>query len=501
MTVLLPRTPSTLRLSPGLQPPYCAPDPTSNPLWGWDHPYTGGGQHCVCWGRLAGQEMGRDWGEQQGSRGPIPRVASMSLVGVGVVQWPRPQWGTGWWGPQGRRARRLVSAAAGTEPRGAQLRDRWLAVQGAGWLPRPRPRCRTGLGTGTAGTRAGDLVFVQARRRPAGSADAQAAGSSRCPMRRPALPSRRPPPPMLLLLLSPWPVWAESSTAAATSGTPGTPYCPEACARAPGGLVNCSGRALPAVPSGLSRGVRALLLDHNRVRALPPGAFVGAGTLLRLDLRENGLRWVHARAFWSLGALQQLDLSDNLLEALAPGTFSPLRALRSLSLAGNRLARLEPAALGALPLLRALSLRDNQLSALAPGLLAGLPALHALHLRGNPWTCGCALRPLCSWLRRHPRPAPEAETLLCVLPGRQSLSPLTAFTDAAFSHCSQPLGPWDLAVVYVLGPVSFLASLAACLALGSALTACRTRRSRAGVLSRLRPSARDPGPPAASARA
>lgn len=211
---------------------------------------------------------------------------------------------------------------------------------------------------------------------------------------------------MLLLLLSPWPVWAESSTAAATSGTPGTLDCPEACARAPGGLVNCSGRALPAVPAGLSRGVRALLLDHNRVRALPPGAFVGAGTLLRLDLRENGLRWVHARAFWSLGALQQLDLSDNLLEALAPGTFSPLRALRSLSLAGNRLARLEPAALGALPLLRALSLRDNQLSALAPGLLAGLPALHALHLRGNPWTCGCALRQLCSWLRRHPRPAP-----------------------------------------------------------------------------------------------
>ncbi|XP_032722193.1 leucine-rich repeat-containing protein 26 [Lontra canadensis] len=320
-------------------------------------------------------------------------------------------------------------------------------------------------------------------------------------MRRPSFPSRRPPPPMLLLLLSPWPVWAESSTAAATSGTPGTPDCPEACTRAPGGLVNCSGRALPAVPAGLSRGVRALLLDHNRVRALPPGAFVGAGTLLRLDLRENGLRWVHARAFWSLGALQQLDLSDNLLEALAPGTFSPLRALRSLSLAGNRLARLEPAALRALPLLSALSLRDNQLSALAPGLLAGLPALHALHLRGNPWTCGCALRPLCSWLRRHPRSAPEAKTLLCVLPGRQSLSPLTALTDAAFSHCSQPLGPWDLAVVYVLGPVSFLASLAACLALGSALTACRTRRSRAGVLSRLRPRAGDPGAPAASARA
>uniref|UniRef100_A0A8P0SND8 Leucine rich repeat containing 26 n=2 Tax=Canis lupus familiaris TaxID=9615 RepID=A0A8P0SND8_CANLF len=311
-------------------------------------------------------------------------------------------------------------------------------------------------------------------------------------LRGPCFVSRWPPP-MLLLLLSPWPVWSQWSATATSSGTPGLPHCPEACACAPGGQANCSGRALPAVPAGLSRGLRALLLDHNRVRALPPGAFAGADTLLRLDLRENGLRWVHARAFWSLGALQQLDLSANQLEALAPGTFSPLSALRSLSLAGNRLARLESAALGVLPLLNALDLRDNELAALAPGLLAGLPALHALHLRGNPWACGCALRPLCSWLRRHPRPAPEAETLLCVLPGRLTLSPLTAFSDAAFSHCAQPLAPRDLAVVYALGPVSFLASLAACLALGSMLTACRTRRHCATALGWLK-GPRDPGP-------
>lgn len=217
-------------------------------------------------------------------------------------------------------------------------------------------------------------------------------------------------PPLWLLLLSPWPVRAPAPAAATPTGTPmgspGSPACPEACACAPGGQVNCSGRALSEVPDGLSPRARDLLLDRNCVRALPPGAFASAGALLRLDLRDNGLRRVHARAFWGLGALQRLDLGANQLEALAPGTFSALRALRSLSLAGNRLARLEPAALGALPLLRALSLRDNELSALAPGLLAGLPALRALRLRGNPWACGCALRPLCAWLRAHPRPAP-----------------------------------------------------------------------------------------------
>lgn len=283
-------------------------------------------------------------------------------------------------------------------------------------------------------------------------------------------------------------------------GTPGSRACPGACACAPGGQVNCSGRELSEVPDGLSPRARDLLLDRNRVHTLPPGAFVRAGALLRLDLRENGLRWVHARAFWGLGALQQLDLGANQLQALAPGTFTPLRALRNLSLAGNRLARLEPAALGALPLLRALSLRDNELSALEPGLLAGLPALRALRLRGNPWACGCALRPLCAWLRGHPLPAPEAETLLCVSPGRLTLSPLTAFPDAAFSHCAQPLAPRDLVVIYVLGPLSFLASLAACLALGLVVTACKGRRQRAFARPPRRPLNPSPrgAPPADS---
>uniref|UniRef100_A0A8C5LD40 Leucine rich repeat containing 26 n=1 Tax=Jaculus jaculus TaxID=51337 RepID=A0A8C5LD40_JACJA len=320
----------------------------------------------------------------------------------------------------------------------------------------------------------------------------------------------RPSPLLSLLLLLLLPLrsgWAQAPTGTTLWGSPGGPDCPEACACIPGGQANCSALALPAVPAGLSRRVRALLLDHNRVCALPPGAFAGAGALLFLDLRENGLRSVHGRAFWGLGALQWLDLSANQLEALAPGTFVPLRALRSLSLASNRLAQLEPATLGALPLLRALSLQDNALSALAPGLLDGLPALDALRLRGNPWTCGCALRPLCTWLRRHPRPESEAKTLLCVSPRRQTLSPLTAFSDAAFRHCVQPLAARDLAVIYAVGPVSFLASLATCLALGSVLTACRARRRRHRTLMRRSPRkapepegppSTDPGSPAAA---
>ncbi|XP_008829442.1 leucine-rich repeat-containing protein 26 [Nannospalax galili] len=319
--------------------------------------------------------------------------------------------------------------------------------------------------------------------------------------------SRRQPILSLLLLLLRR-IWAQEPAGTAPSTPPVVPECPEACTCTPGGMINCSALALPAVPAGLSWRIRVLLLDHNRMSTLPPGAFAGAGALLCLDLRENRLQSVHARAFWGLGMLQSLDLSANQLEALSPGTFAPLRALRSLSLAGNRLALLEPSALGALPLLRALSLQDNSLSALAPDLLDGLPALDMLSLRGNPWACGCALRPLCSWLRKHPRPASETETLLCVSPRHQTLSLLTAFPDAAFRHCAQPLTVRDLAVVYALGPVSFLASLATCLALGSVLTACGARRRRLRSAVRRLPrrppdpetpaSLADPGSPAAA---
>lgn len=99
--------------------------------------------------------------------------------------------------------------------------------------------------------------------------------------------------------------------------------------------------------------------------------------------------------------------------------------------------------------------------------------------------------------------------LLCVSPGLQTLSPLTAFPDVAFRHCVQSLAPRDLVVVYMLGPASFLASLATCLALGSVLTAWRARRQRAAARRPRRPplnlglgeaSPADPGSPAATAQ-
>ncbi|XP_004714534.2 leucine-rich repeat-containing protein 26 [Echinops telfairi] len=299
----------------------------------------------------------------------------------------------------------------------------------------------------------------------------------------------------LLLLLSLSLAWAQMRPATASLRPPGDPVCPESCTCQPSDQANCSALVLLAVPTGLSWRLHSLLLDRNRVRSLPPGAFQGASALLRLDLQENGLRAVHARAFWGLGTLQQLDLGSNQLEALAPGTFAPLRALRNLSLANNRLVRLEPATLGTLPLLRTLSLEDNSLDTLGPGLLATLPALRSLHLRGNPGACGCAQRSLCTWLSQHPR-GPEVEGLVCEAQRSLPISPLSAF-----NPCAQSPTLRDLAVIYVIGPFSFLASLATCLALGSVVTACRAHRRRRAAASRLpwRPPDPKPGTPPAQA--
>ncbi|XP_072489251.1 leucine-rich repeat-containing protein 26 [Notamacropus eugenii] len=266
------------------------------------------------------------------------------------------------------------------------------------------------------------------------------------------------------------------------SSTPGSPWnCPSECICRQDGQVNCSGRELHSVPRTLDPSVQVLLLDHNRMDFLPPGAFTFLPRLLSLELQDNGLQRIHVHAFWGLGVLKSLDLSANALQALEPGTFQPLQALHTLSLAGNRLMRLEPTWLGPLPLLQNLNLQDNLLSSMGSGVLDRLPALHGLNLHGNPWVCDCTISSLWLWLRSHKHLVPGAEALLCVSPDRLTLRPMAAITEASFNYCTHPLTTWDLVVITMLGSLSFLASLAGCFIFGSLVTAFQARRKNRSV--------------------
>ncbi|XP_043840811.1 leucine-rich repeat-containing protein 26 [Dromiciops gliroides] len=257
--------------------------------------------------------------------------------------------------------------------------------------------------------------------------------------------------------------------------------CPSQCVCGQDRLVNCSRRELHFVPRLLNPDMQVLLLGHNHLDFLPPGAFVLLPGLLSLEFQSNGLQTIHVQAFWGLGALQSLDLSANALQTLDPGTFRPLRALHSLSLAGNRLMRLEPMWLSPLLQLQNLSLQNNLLSSMDSGVLDRLPALRVLNLHGNPWVCDCTISSLCRWLRSHTHKVPGAESLMCVSSDRLTLRPMAALTEGSFNHCAHPLTPRELVVITVLGPLSFLASLAGCLIFGSLLTAFRARRQNCCV--------------------
>ncbi|XP_044517139.1 leucine-rich repeat-containing protein 26 [Gracilinanus agilis] len=252
--------------------------------------------------------------------------------------------------------------------------------------------------------------------------------------------------------------------------------CPPKCVCGRDRQVNCSRRELHSVPRILGLRVQVLLLGHNHIGSLPPGAFTLIPWLFSLELQDNGLQTVHVQAFWGLRDLRILDLSANALRVLEPGTFQPLRALNILSLAGNQLMKLEPMWLGSLPLLQNLSLQDNLLPNVGSGVLDGLPSLRELNLHGNPWVCDCSIHSLCRWLRSHTHQAPGTESLLCVTPDRLTLRPMAALTDASFNYCAHSMTPQDLVVISVLGPFSFLASLVGCLILGSLLTVFRARR-------------------------
>lgn len=205
-------------------------------------------------------------------------------MGDGVVQLLRPPGVTGWHSTQVRRGYGLYSAA-GPEPSGAQSfgTGGWQCPA-FGCVPSLHPELwdqpwdRNCLCSG----RRVDICATATQGRTGSGNTAGQRTSRDCPMRIPPFPrgGRRRLPLQLLLLLLPWPVWTQApATPAASWGTPVALGCPEACVCAPGGQANCSGRALPAVPGGLNRRVHVLLLNHNRVHALPPGAFVDAGAL------------------------------------------------------------------------------------------------------------------------------------------------------------------------------------------------------------------------------
>lgn len=144
--------------------------------------------------------------------------------------------------------------------------------------------------------------------------------------------------------------------------------------------LDLSGQGLTTLPPEVLqlRGLRLLLLNDNRLEALPDD--LGRLTRLsELELNHNGFA-VFPRAILELSTLNELELSGNRLSAL-PDDIDRLTGLTEIELIDNQLAELPPS-LARLAHLEELKLDRNRLLALPPWVFR-LPSLLELTVSGN----------------------------------------------------------------------------------------------------------------------
>lgn len=99
--------------------------------------------------------------------------------------------------------------------------------------------------------------------------------------------------------------------------------------------MDCRGRGLTEVPTGIPEDVVHLDLSHNSIRHLKARDFQGARSLKILNLSHNNMEHTDTASLSGLLHLRELDLSDNLLHFVPYGVLEDLYFLSQLKLGGN----------------------------------------------------------------------------------------------------------------------------------------------------------------------
>ncbi|XP_048473174.1 immunoglobulin superfamily containing leucine-rich repeat protein 2 [Rhincodon typus] len=214
--------------------------------------------------------------------------------------------------------------------------------------------------------------------------------------------------------------------------------CPERCVcqdKYSQQFADCAYKEFAAVPAGLPPNVTTLSLSANRIGSLLRSSFAGLAQVASLWLAHNGLSRVEEGALAPLRPLKNLDLSHNRLSTFPWGDLANLSSLQLLKMNHNLLSNLPQTAFSGLRDLRSLRINNNQFHTLQEGVFQPLSSLSHLQIYSNPFSCGCRLLWLKSWILDALISIPESQSIQCWDPPELKDSPVV---DLPELQCSSP---------------------------------------------------------------
>ncbi|XP_048380280.2 slit homolog 3 protein-like [Stegostoma tigrinum] len=139
--------------------------------------------------------------------------------------------------------------------------------------------------------------------------------------------------------------------------------------------LDLSANSLTRIPDFSNlKNLRKLILNYNKIHALPEGAFNDLVSLEELSISGNAIRVIPENIFDPVENLKYLTLSANNIENLPSNPFHNLKRLTTLNIS------------------------HNQLRTIPAGSLEGHSKLN-LCLSNNPWLCNCDIQYLIEWIR------------------------------------------------------------------------------------------------------
>ena len=129
--------------------------------------------------------------------------------------------------------------------------------------------------------------------------------------------------------------------------------------------------------------LRELYLSSNMFFSVPSGAFQGLDNLIKLDIHQSRIRYLHNDSFIGLNSLEILDLTSNSISVITSDMFKPLRKLKTLILKSNsKIKEFSRSMFAGIQPIVSLTLSRCEISEIETGHW-DLPALESLDLSYN----------------------------------------------------------------------------------------------------------------------